>query len=651
MVGVTLAFNVAAEVKDQFDSTGPTNLTDDAVSYSSIFVDETNLIQEFSVGLRVDHPRISDLIFTLISPDGTRYLLMENRGGQSTNGAGATIITTNIINVSASGGPQANTNIINVGFASGTFPITYDFFTVPDQMTVYYGTNVIPANLIFDTGMTNNPPSGGGGAQSTIPTPISVTFPPAGVSANSTYLTIVMNQFGNPALTNGQGTAWTYTAGGVLTNNYYLTFTEDTNLTTTPIKYAVPPLVPGTNLQAVIATNYTFTWFSSFEGGTNNYVVTMGNNFAEGWSVTSGEVDVITNGTFGATPFDGNYFINLNGTPGTIFTNVPTTNGASYILTFAYANNPYAAVASELQLSINGTNTFSVTPPTGNSWTNLEWTTASVAFTATSALTSIQFSSLTPDTNGILLDGLSLQQISTATNLIPVQNNLYYLPEDDISDLIGTSPFGEWTLEILDNRAGATNNAQLVSWQLNITVANTNFTATINTNLGNGAITNFIPGGGFQWYAVFVPTNADWATNSLLFATLPLNMWWSTNVPPSITNTTSDKQLLGSSLGGVSVLGTNPAPAFIIPGGIYFLGIQNTNVGGANYALGVTFHLLPVAPFVITQPATNVSFTTATLQALVSPHFTDTTVYFQYGTDTNTYSNSLSATLLTSRTI
>ena len=44
--------------------------------------------------------------------------------------------------------------------------------------------------------------------------------------------------------------AWTYTAGGVLTNYYYLMFTEDTNLTTTPIKFAPPPFVPAPDHEA-----------------------------------------------------------------------------------------------------------------------------------------------------------------------------------------------------------------------------------------------------------------------------------------------------------------------------------------------------------------------------------------------------------------
>jgi subtilisin-like proprotein convertase family protein len=616
---VTLAFNAAAIERDTFTPIGSTPLLDDAVSYSYIDVTETKAIQEFSVGLRVDHPRISDLTFTLISPGGTRYLLMENRGGQSTNGAGATIITTNIFSGTASGGPAGATNVYDFKQTSGTIPISWEFYTVPDQMDVYY-----ESNLIFTTGLVS------GSGTTNIP------YGPG----SSTQITVVMDATYHPP-----ATLWTYTIGGTQTNYEYLTFTEDTNLTTTPIKYAVPPFVPPTNVvQTQIVTNNAITWFNSFEGGVNSSPST-GTYFAGGWYVISNEVDWVTNGTYAPTAdaYDGTNYIDLNGnSPSAILTNIPTVIGGNYILTFAYAHNPNAFPPATAQLSINNSNVLAVTPDIGNSFADLGWATTSVVFTATSPTTAIQMTSLSPGMSGVFLDAFSVQLVSVVTNNIYVLTNLYYLPEDDISGLIGTpangtgrsGDVGTWTLEILDNRAGATNNAVLESWSLNITVANTNFTFGINTNLGNGAITNFIPGNSIQWYRVDVPINADWATNTLLFANLPLNLWWSTNVPPSTTNG-SDVELFGSSTGGSSILGTNTSPAFIVPGGTYYLGVQNTNTAGTTYALQVTFHLLPVLPVVTTLPAANLDLTTATLRALVHPGFTPATVYFEYGTTTN----------------
>ena len=117
-------------------------------------------------------------------------------------------------------------------------------------MTVYYGTNsssFIPANALFDSGLV-------GGTGNT-----NITFGPG----TSTFVTIIMNQFGNPALTNGGNTAWTYTAGGVQTNFHYLTFTEDTNLATIPIKFAAPPYT-----LADVGTNFTLSDFNLATNGT-----------------------------------------------------------------------------------------------------------------------------------------------------------------------------------------------------------------------------------------------------------------------------------------------------------------------------------------------------------------------------------------------
>ena len=254
LVGAFLSFPASAlTTVDYASEDTPLPLLDDAVTESSLAMtnyDRHNstiyvppgagIIQDFNIGLRVDHPRISDLVFTLIDPKGNRYLLMENRGNTTTNGCGATMIISNTFApVTSSGSWQANTNFIDINMTSGRFPITYNFYTIPDEMTVYYGTNIVSTNLIWDSGMVGN---------QTTPIIEWVNFPPAGVPANSTYLTIIMNQFGNPASTNGSGgDLWTYTAGGVFTNYEYLAFTEDTNLTTTPIKFAPTPFVPDTN--------------------------------------------------------------------------------------------------------------------------------------------------------------------------------------------------------------------------------------------------------------------------------------------------------------------------------------------------------------------------------------------------------------------
>ena len=147
------------------------------MTYSSVTVTNTLPIATIGVGLRVDHPRISDLVFHLISPDGTRYLLMENRGADSTNGAGITIMNTNDFPpVSFSGGPDPVTNIVDVGLTSGTVAIDYDFFSLPDEMSIFYqGAKIFDSGLISGSGTFN------------------INYGPG----TSTSLTIIMNELTN----------------------------------------------------------------------------------------------------------------------------------------------------------------------------------------------------------------------------------------------------------------------------------------------------------------------------------------------------------------------------------------------------------------------------------------------------------------------
>ncbi len=284
-----------------FTSTNIAPILNDGVTNTSIFISNTNTIESANVGIVVQYPRISDLAFTLVGPRGQRILLMEQRGGPtSTNAGGVFFITNSLVNVTANGSSEPNTNFINTGQTSGTLTIVYNMFTVPDEMTVYYGTNPATFNntsgdLILDTGLTN-----GIGTNT-------ITFGPGA----STYITVIMNQFGN---TNGSGDAWTYSVGGVEQDFNYLTFTGDTNLTTTPIKFAIPPF----DLRD-LGTNFVF-----------------------------GDLDLATNGDyFGQT----NIFDAFGGW------NVPT-NFVSQVITNTLVTNNYnlVSVVSNSSVAFSGTN-------------------------------------------------------------------------------------------------------------------------------------------------------------------------------------------------------------------------------------------------------------------------------------------------------
>jgi hypothetical protein len=112
------------------------------------------------------------------------------------------------------------------------------------------------------------------------------------------------------------------------------------------------------------------------------------------------------------------------------------------------------------------------------------------------------------------------------------------------------------------------------------------------TPLTNGVPqTNSLPSGGFTCYAVTVPTNADFATNLLLFATAPVNVWFGTNFPPATNQLLLPDAAYPGGTNGSAVLGTNTTPP-LAPGSTYYLGVQNTNSFTVTFALEVDFHLL-----------------------------------------------------------
>jgi hypothetical protein len=103
--------------------------------------------------------------------------------------------------------------------------------------------------------------------------------------------------------------------------------------------------------------------------------------------------------------------------------------------------------------------------------------------------------------------------------------------------------------------------------------------------------TGTILGRSIVYYRVNVPASADFATNSLLYAINgPLDVWFTTNTPPTIAGT-NDSLLFGAATNGVTVLDTLSAPTNIVPGTTYYLGINNTNSSSVYYGIEVDFHL------------------------------------------------------------
>lgn len=554
-VRIQVFIEVGLDGRDRRNLTmlGNEPVTDDAVSYAYQWIDEDRRIAGLEVALAIDHPRVSDLVTHLISPKGKRILLVENRGGTDTNGFGGGTVFTNVFPTLTNGNFLAYTNVLNAGATRGTLLVDYTFFNRPDRMRVYYDN--LP---IYDTGLVS-------GTNRTF----SVDFGP-GLSTN---LVITINE-GNNSDTNS---VWEYTATVVGSTLNYLVLTEDTSKTTTPIKFAVPPL-GGVNLALTGAVAFA----DGFEAGTPGTYTVAGTAFSGGWVLQSGQVDLLPSGIYGSTAYQGSQFIDINGQlPGTIETNLSLTLGKQYLLSFAFARNPASPpLVPEAQFLL-GTNLLTTAVASGASeWTNLNWQVTTVPFVCTDTNSLLVIKSPTPDASGVLLDAIEIREVAGVDR--------YYQPEESLSALIGDRSKGLWTLEVWDNRAGASNGVpSITSWQLRFiyqTVVQT------PVPLEHGvATTNTIPPGEMFSFVVEVPPWASFATNELIFATDPVLVWFNQTQPPTGTNV-SDVLLMGPTTGDTNTLSIPGSPP-LVPGQRYYLSVTNPNPVAVTFAFQVEFNV------------------------------------------------------------
>src|SRR5262249_438280 len=126
---------------------------DDLATNSVLHVNRSQLIADVQLGVRIAHQRVSDLVLHLISPQGTRIILAENRGGPYPADYGFASFQTNVAPARSSGGPLASTNSVGPVKPDGNIQVDYQFFDVPDRMTIYYeGTQIFDSGLISGAG-------------------------------------------------------------------------------------------------------------------------------------------------------------------------------------------------------------------------------------------------------------------------------------------------------------------------------------------------------------------------------------------------------------------------------------------------------------------------------------------------------------------
>lgn len=211
------------------------------------------------------------------------------------------------------------------------------------------------------------------------------------------------------------------------------------------------------------------------------------------------------------------------------------------------------------------------------------WLTNSLAFVAPQSGIPIMLSPLPGGQSGILLDTFVLTEM---------ESSVYYLPEESLNALRNENAFGEWRLEILDTRVGASNLTSLVNWQLQF-VYQTEIP--LPGGLENGVpVTNSVPPGQIAYHVVDVPSWAQFATNTLIFANPSgVDVLFNQTTPPFGTNA-GDFLLIGpNSTGGSRTLGLASVPP-LLPGQRYYLGVSNGGPATVTYALMVEFDMTPL---------------------------------------------------------
>jgi subtilisin-like proprotein convertase family protein len=537
----------------------PIPLLDDAITRSTLFVPNARPVVEVQTGVIIQHPRASDLVLHLLSPSGTRVLLAENRGRTSPEGYGSHLVTTHVVPRTSEGGATEDRAVIDTGTTSGIVRLQYDFFDLPDSLQVQY-----EGIVLFDSGLIS-----GDGV-------VNIPFGPG----TSTEITIVVNPGGSSFAT----TQWTYTASVISEQFVFTVFTDNTNRAELPVKFATPPFTnsPVSSAQtnwSVFDDSFEFAAEGLYQAPTN-----LGS-----WLVGLGQVRIHdASNPLDVTADTGEQFLELvvDEHPSGIGVIIDTTVNRQYVLRFASHRNPLGPTGSPqvLGLYTNGTLAeYMVAPPNG-------WSTNAVLFQALSTSTTFEFRSASAV--GPLLDSVQILEISES-------QEFYFLPEERLRPFEGESAFGEWTLEIRDDRTGPHlgNPPQLILWELRFILANTNPPAIPltfcrpDTNTASVYLAECEPavltveGDEIKYFIVEAPrvaslvTNVLWSTSDLVLLYNPRGLPTG-QLPDDLVVDDFDAE--GTTLDeweGVSeflILNTNDAPTFR-PGQRYYLGVANAN--------------------------------------------------------------------------
>ena len=220
------------------------------------------------------------------------------------------------------------------------------------------------------------------------------------------------------------------------------------------------------------------------------------------------------------------------------------------------------------------------------------WQTNWLVFQASSPATRIDLQAVVP---GALIDSLEL------TELRPQ----FFQPEEAMTNLIGQLAVGNWRLEVLDRRTGATNpiSAQLIEWEMNLKFGPPLYPIVTLTN--GVAYTNILPRA-TRYFMVNVPADTARVLHTLSNLTAGgIDLWFNPNGLPTGDPNYGDLRFMTNVTPGspaFSVLATNgywvtsadlsatnglANPPRLEPGKTYYLGVRNDQPTVTDFSLRI----------------------------------------------------------------
>ncbi|HEY5915274.1 MAG TPA: S8 family serine peptidase, partial [Verrucomicrobiae bacterium] len=414
---------------------GPVPIADDAVTYAYI----TNLvhmtISALDVGLLINHPRLSDLAITLISPSGTRVLLFEDRGAASTNGLGTFSTVTNNLGVPVYAytnlTPFYTNNFENVDVGAYAPGAVFAGWNVLSNYAVVYPQLVAPwlsnnVLILGDSAVSN-----------TLPTTNSTAYSLSFRVTHAPYLVGTVAWWpldsdgtdifgGFDGLLSGDVS---FNASGGMVNQAFFGDGVATRMMVPGCADLDVGKRPGFTVEGWIKPTTTgiTVMKDGFENASTWFGVPAG-TIISGWLVESGDVDILSDGAgFHGLPDTGIHALDLSGAaPGSISTNINTVVGGTYELSFAYSKNPnpslpnYPDFVALADLSLTGQPDILLSYAERNQSWSLNWAHTSIVFTASSPVTKLQLTSLNPGNGGMYLDSFEVKQVTNILSAAPL---------------------------------------------------------------------------------------------------------------------------------------------------------------------------------------------------------------------------------------